>query len=145
MAFSDWFTKNKVLIIGLLSAIALPVYDLVSKGVTSTMDIAMAGAVALTAYLSRNLRGQWQTIATAVGTVLATYLTQQSTGHPISGFQLVMQFIVLFLGASAAPAKSIGYEKTSVIMEAKKEGETIVPTAAPPPPPDPTIKYTPSK
>lgn len=144
MAFSDWFTKNKVLIIGLLSAIALPVYDLVSKGETSTKVIVMAGAIALTAYLSRNLRGQWQTIAATVGTVLATYIAQSQTGN-VSWTQLIMQFIVLFLGASAAPAKSIGYEKTSVIMEAKKEGETIVPTAAPPPPPDPTIKYTPSK
>ncbi len=135
MAFSDWFTKNKVLIIGLLSAIALPIYDLISKGETSTKVIVMAAAVALTSYLSRNLRGQWQSISAIVGTVLATYITQEQTGNPISWAQLIMQGIVLFLGASSAPAKSIGYEHTPVIMEAKKEGEAITPTPAPPAPP----------
>lgn len=124
MTFQDWFTKNKVLIIGLLSAIALPIYDLISKGETSTKVIVMAGAVALTSYLSRNLRGQWQSIATIVGTVLATYIAQEQAGA-VSWAQLIMQAIVLYLGASASPAKSVGYEKTPIIVEAKKEGDTI--------------------
>lgn len=143
MTFTDWFTKNKVLIIGLASAIALPVYELISKGDTSSKIIITAVAVALTSYLARNLRGQWQTIASIVGTVLATYIVQDQTGN-VSVAQLIMQFIILFLGASSAPAKSIGYEHTPVIMEAKKEGESIVPTPAPPPA-EPSIKYTPLK
>lgn len=143
MTDSNWFSKNKVLIIGLLSAIALPIYDLVSKGETSTKVIIMAAAVALTSYLSRNLRGQWQTIAAIVATVLATYIAQDKAGT-VSIWQLIMQFIVLFLGASSSPAKSIGYEHTTVIAEAKREGENIVPTPAPPPA-EPSIKYTPKQ
>lgn len=145
MTFSEWFKKNKVLVIGLASAVALPIYDLISKGETSTKVIVMAAAVALTSYLSRNLRGQWQTITSIVGTVLATYIVQEQSGNPIGWTQLILQGIILFLGASAAPAKSVGYEHTAIIMEAKKEGEQAIPTPAPPPPGEPTIKYTPSK
>lgn len=134
MTLSEWFTKNKVLVIGLLSAIALPIYELISKGETSTKVIVMAAAVALTSYLARNLRGQWATIAAIVGTVLATYITQDQSGLPISWAQLILQFVVLFLGAVSAPAKSIAYEKTPVIMQAKMQSEVAVPTVAPPPP-----------
>lgn len=124
MTFQEWFTKNKVLVIGLLSAIALPIYDLISKGETSTKVIIMSASVALTSYLARNLRGQWQTIFTIIGTVLATYIAQDQTGT-VSIAQLIMQAIVLYLGASASPAKSIGYEKAPVIEAAKKEGDVI--------------------
>lgn len=133
MTFSEWFTKNKVLIIGLASAIALSLYELVSKGETSTKVFIVSAAVAITSFLSRNLRGQWQTIAAIIGTVLATYIAQDQTGN-VSWAQLFLQGIILFLGASSSPAKSIGYEKTPVIAEAKKEGEQIAPTVAPPKP-----------
>lgn len=130
----EFFIKNKVLIIGLLSAIALPVYDLIQKGETSTKVIAMAASVAITSYLARNLRGQWATISGIVGTVLATYITQDQSGQPISWAQLILQGVILFLSASSSPAKSVGYEQTPVIKEAKKEGEAKVPTVAPPQP-----------
>lgn len=134
MTLQEWFTKNKVLIIGLLSAVILPIYDLISKGETSTKVIIMAAAVALTAYLARNLRGQWQTIAGIVGTVLATYIAQQTSGQSVSWLQLIMQAVVLFLAASSSPAKSIAYERTPVIAEAKRQAEAAVPTTAPPKP-----------
>lgn len=131
---NTFFGKYKVLIIGLLSAIALPVYDLIQHGETSTKVIVMAAAAALTAYLSRNLRGQAGTIAAIVGTMLATYVTQDQTGQPISWAQIFLQGVILYLGAASAPPKSRGYEHSDIIMEAKKEGEAIVPTPAPPAP-----------
>ena len=130
----DFFNKNKVLIIGLLSAIALPIYDLVSSGETSLKVCVMAGLVALTSYLARNLRGQWATIAGAVGTMLATYITQDQSGQPISWAQIILQGVVLLLAATAPPAKSRGYEHTEVIVEAKAAGEAATPTLAPPQP-----------
>lgn len=133
----EFLHKNKVLIVGLLSAIALPVYELIQKGETSAKVIAMSAAVALTAYLSRNLRGQWGTIAGIIGTMLATYITQDQTGQPISWAQIVLQGVILFLAASSAPAKSVGYEQAPVIAQAKQEGEKAVPTIAPPPPEKP--------
>lgn len=126
--------KNKVIIIGLLSAVALPVYDLINKGETSVKVLVMAGAVALTSYVARNMRGQWATIASSVGTMLATYLTQSETGQPVTWVQLIGQGILLILGASAPPIKSIGYEQTKVISQAEAAGEKAVPTIAPPPP-----------
>lgn len=131
MTFQEWFTKNKVLIVGLLSAIVLPIYDLITKGETSAKTIVIAVGVALTGFLAKNLRGQWATIAGIIGTVLATYITQSQTGQPISWAQLILQGVVLFLAAVSSPAKSIGYEKTPVISEAKKEGERIAPSTAP--------------
>lgn len=128
----DFLSKNKVLIIGLLSAIALPVYDLIKNGETSTKVLVMSAAVALTSYLSRNLRGQWQTIAATFGTMLATYMTQEAGEQPISWAQIIGQGIILFLAAASAPAKSIGYEKTPVIVAAKEEGEKIAPTPSMP-------------
>lgn len=134
MTIQEFFTKNKVLIVGLLSAVILPVYELISKGETSTKVIIMSASVALTAYLARNLRGQWATIAGIIGTVLATYIAQDQSGQPISWAQLILQGVVLFLAASSAPAKSKAYEETPIIKEAKQQAENAVPTIAPPAP-----------
>lgn len=133
MTFAEWFTKNKVLIIGLASAVVLPIYDLVSKGETSAKIIIVAASVALTAYLARNLRGQWATIAGILGTVLATYIVQDQSGQPISWAQLILQGVMLFLSASSSPAKSIAYEQTPAIKQAEVQAEAAIPTIAPPP------------
>lgn len=132
MTLSEWFTKNKVLIIGLLSAIVMPIYDLIKQGHTSTNTVILTAAIAITAYFARNLRGQWQTIFGILATVVANYAVQAGTGQPIKWWELILGGIALFLSASAPPAKSVGYEKTPVIVEAKKAGEEIAPTPVPP-------------
>lgn len=129
----SWFHKNKVLLIGLVMSVALPLSDLLNKGVTSTKVLVVAGLAAITSVLARNLRGQIGTLAGVIGTLLATYFTD-SNNHPISWAQITLQAIILYFGASSAPPKSIGYERTAEIVEAKKQGELLVPTLAPPKP-----------
>lgn len=132
-SISDFFSKNKVLIFGLILAAVLPVYDLIQNGTTTTADLIVAASAAAAAYLSRNLRGQWQTLAGIAGTVIASYATQKSGGH-VQWWQLLMQGLILYLTASMPPAKSVAYEQTPTIMNAKQQGENAVPTLAPPPP-----------
>ena len=128
----DFFNQHKVLIIGFLSAIFLPLQDLVNRGEISWQTGVTAFAVAATGYLARNLRGQWATISGILGTVVADYVAQSTSGKPVNVWQLVMTFVVLFLAASSSPAKSRGYEHTDTIVEAKAAGETLTPTLAPP-------------
>lgn len=123
----NFFNKNKVLILGLLSAIILPVYDLITKGETHTKVLIFSAAVAATAFLARNLRGQWATIAGIVGTGITTYVSMEQSGT-ISWLQLFGQLIVLYLAAVAPPAKSRGYEHTAAITEARLKGEKLTPT-----------------
>lgn len=128
-----WFHKNKVLLIGLISSIALPLYYLINTGETSIKVIVVATLAALTSFLARNLRGQVATISGIVGTILATYFTD-ALDHPISWGQIILQAIVLYLAALTGPAKSVGYERTPEILAATKEGERLVPTLASPKP-----------
>lgn len=132
----SWFHTNKVLLIGLLSAVALPLAKLVQDGDVPAKILIVAGMAAATSFLARNLRGQIATIFSVVGTILATYFTDSPT-TPISWQQIIFQAVVLFLGASSGPAKSVGYERTPEILEAKKNGEELVPTLAAPKPDKP--------
>lgn len=129
----DFLNKYKVLIVGLLMAIALPVQELITTGAASTQVLVFAAFTAALSYVARNFRGQWATIAGLLGTTLATYLTMQTAGA-ISWSQLVIQFVISILAALTPPAKSRGYENTPEIKVAKKEGEVAVPTLAEPKP-----------
>lgn len=129
----SFFNKYKVLIIGLLTAVALPLNDLITTGETSAKVLAFASVTALLSYAARNFRGQWATIAGFLGTTVATYLTMQENGS-VSWAQLVLQLLLQLLAAAAPPAKSRGYENTDLIESAKQKGELAVPTSAHPKP-----------
>lgn len=122
----QFLIKNKVVIIGVATAIALAISELVKGGEASTKVLIFSAMIAGASWVARNLRGQWATISGLVGNSLAAYLTMQETGN-VSYAQLLLQFIISLLAVIAAPAKSIGYEKSEVIKEAKKEGEAIQP------------------
>jgi hypothetical protein len=128
-----WFNKYKVIIFGLLAAIALPINDLITQGGVSTKAIVFAGVTAALTFAARNLRGQWATIAGLLGTTATYYLTMDTSGN-VDWSKIIMFFIVQILAIVAPPAKSVGYERTDTIMEAKQEGEEIKPSIAPPKP-----------
>jgi len=133
----EFFNKNKVLIFGLVSAIALAISELIKGGQSSTKVLVFSGIIAAASFAARNLRGQWASIAGLVGNALAAYLTQLQTGN-VQLAQLILQMVIGLLAVLAAPAKSEGYEKSPVITEAKREGEIITPTPLAPKP-DTTI------
>lgn len=125
---SSFWNDNKVLIIGLFSAIALALNELFMKGESSTKALVFSGFIAALSFLANNLRGQWATIAGIVGTTLATYITMDQSGS-ISWPQLIMQAVIALLAVMAPPAKSRGYEHTNTIEQAKYAGEKHTPTA----------------
>lgn len=134
--FVPWFIKWKVLIIGLGAAIAMPIQDLIQNGKTpSTKILVWSCVIAGASYLARNLRGQWATIMGIVSTWITTYWTHNQAGIKTTWLQLILQAIGLYFAAVMPPAKSIGYEQSKPIEEAKKEGEEKITTLASPNPP----------
>jgi uncharacterized membrane protein len=121
---SSFFNDNKVLIIGLFSAVALALNEVFSKGDYNSKALVFAAFIAALSFLANNLRGQWATIAGILGTTLSTYITMDQTGN-ISWPQLIMQAVIALLAVVAPPAKSRGYEHTQTIENAKGAGERI--------------------
>jgi hypothetical protein len=77
---STFLNDYKVLIIGLLSAVALALNEVFKTGGASTKALVFAAFVAAVSFLANNLRGQWATIAGIVGTTLTTYITMEQNG-----------------------------------------------------------------
>lgn len=126
-----FFEKYKVLIFGLLTAIALPLNDLAQHGEISVKVWVYAGFTAGLTFVAKNFRGQWATISGILGTGLAMYMTMESNGT-VNWSQLIMFMVLQILAAVAPPAKSIGYEKSDTIKDAVQEGENRFPTMAKP-------------
>lgn len=124
---STFFNDNKVMIVGLLSAVALALNEIFVKGDYNTKALVFSAFIAALSFLANNLRGQWSTIAGILGTSLSTYLTMDQTGT-ISWPQLILQAVIAILAVVAPPAKSRGYEHTTTIENAKYQGERIKPT-----------------
>jgi uncharacterized membrane protein YhhN len=122
----QFFSKNKVLLFGLLSAVIIPLHELYAHGQVSIKVAVFAVFTAGLTWAARNLRGQWATIAGLLGTAVSTYITMDQNGS-ISWPQLILQFVIAVLAAVAPPAKSLGYEKSDVIESAKLQGEKIEP------------------
>ncbi len=126
-----FFNENKVLIFGLLSAVALTLNETFGAGEVNLKVLVFAALIAGASFLAKNLRGQWATIAGLVGTAITTYLTMEQQGN-ISWAQLVLQVVIGFLAITMPPAKSVGYERTPVIENAKAQGEEVKPSLAKP-------------
>jgi hypothetical protein len=124
-----FFNEYKVVIVGLVSAVALALNELFIQGEASTKVLAYAAFLAALSFLAKNLRGQWATISGIVATALSTYITQEQSGS-ISWPQIILQAVIAFLAVVAPPAKSRGYEHTQTIQNAKAAGEVSFPSTA---------------
>lgn len=131
----NWFLKNKVLLTGLLSAVGLAVYQLLQTDQGSVKGYIMAALIAAATFLSNNLRGQAATMLTLVASALGVIAVQEAYDK-VFIWQMILQVLLGYLGVTAAPAKSVGYEKSDIIVSAKKEGEAIQPTNIVPNPTD---------
>jgi hypothetical protein len=128
---TNFFGRNKVIIVGLLSAMALALSELLKTGESSTKVLVFSALLAAASFLANNLRGQWASIAGLVGTALTTYLTMESTGT-ISWAQIILQLVIGYLAIISAPAKSRAYEHHPTISKVKKDAERNIPTVAEP-------------
>lgn len=126
---STFFNTYKVIIFGCLSAIILALKELVGTGAADTKVLVFAAAIAALSFLANNLRGQVATILGLVLTSLATYMTAEASGT-VSWAQIILSLLAAIMAVFIPPAKSVGYERTQVIEQAKKQGEAIVSSSA---------------
>ena len=130
-----FWERNKVLILGLMSAIALAITPFAQTGnpgeIVKWTSVGYAALIATLSFLGNAWRGQGTTLFGLIGTAMATagHLLIQGSHTDIGQFllQLVIQTFIAVSMASQSDPKSRGYEHTTTIKEAKKEGEEIKP------------------
>lgn len=127
-----FLVANKVLIFAMLSAGALAVQQITSAYPNDYKIWALAGVVAAIGVLAKDLRGQWPTIIASLLPSLGAILTAMETNAPISWWQLIGSVAVAVGGVVAPPAKSLSYETSPVVTEAKKEAAAADASAIPP-------------
>lgn len=125
----NFFLKNRVIIIGLLSSIIAGITTVMTPEMT-TVNWLVLGYAALMAGLSwaaNNLRGKWAS-ATGIFTTLAAAVTTLQTNPNVNWGIFLVQLILSLLGAIlavlASPAKPSEYEHDATIVAAKKDPDT---------------------
>ncbi|HTE32718.1 MAG TPA: hypothetical protein VK666_20195 [Chryseolinea sp.] len=132
MQLTFW-QKNKVFLLGLLAAFAAGITPFVQTASTSEQvkwtTVGFAAGLAILSYLAKEWRGQGLSIVGILGNAAGVITTLLSTGGHIDPVQLVLQLLLSVIAAAGADPKSRGYEQSTVIKEAKKEGEEIQPAS----------------
>lgn len=128
-----FFDKYKVVILGLLISILQPLLEFITTNGITAKGVILCVIGAAFSWFARNFRGQFQTIVGILQLALGNYVGGQALTTAVI-VQIVLQIIIAYLAASTSPIKSRGYEHTEIVVEAKREGEILVPTIAPPEP-----------
>lgn len=131
----SFWNKNKVLILGFLSAISIAITPFIQNGnpgnVVKWSTVGFAVLIAGLSYLGNVWRGQGLTIFGFLGNamfVAASLLVQGSHVNPqYFIMQLILQTFTAVITTVGPDPKSRGYENTPMIKEAKKQGEDIQP------------------
>jgi hypothetical protein len=138
-AITTWLSKNKVLLFGLASAIAINLQQYFSTGnATNWPTIFLSSGIVVTAFLAKNLRGQWITILGSVGSFLTVLLNSVDTNTPIVWRTAILTLVVSILAAVAPAGKSLSYEQSAPVEAAKAEAKAI--DAAKKPPVNPPVE-----
>lgn len=123
VGFTDFITKNKVFLTGLVSAIGIAIQQTMQP-VIDWKVIGYAALIAALSFIGNQWRGQGVTIAGLVGTLAYTFVDINQNGH-FTWNQFVAQATVAILALVAPPPKDITYEKSPTITQAKEEAQTI--------------------
>lgn len=129
-----WLNENKVLLFGAIGAIAVILQQYIDQPVVDYKIIGFAVVAGIAAYFAKNLRGQWASIVGIFGNLVGVVATQVADHKPISWMQLIIQAVVMFGMVVAPPAKSVNYERTDIIKEAKTEAAQVDADKKIPPP-----------
>lgn len=121
----QFFSKNKVLLTGLVSAVLMALYSFTVAPTTDWVIVGYSAFIAAGSFLANNLRGQWPTIIGVLLTSAATIYESYSTGVPLNAVHLIYTCAINIGLALVGPPKSIGYERTGTIEQAKAEGDRI--------------------
>lgn len=122
----NFWDKNKVFLLGLLSAIAIALQPIIAGQPISWPAIGMAAGLAVLSYLAKEWRGQGMSLLGILGVAAEAVLTQINSGT-FSWDKAALSIFVAIAFAVAPDPKSRGYENTTVIKDAKKQGEVINP------------------
>jgi len=116
----SFFAKNKVFILGLLSAIAVVLQEYNSP-TPDYKAMGLAVALAVLSFIANAWRGQGVTILGIIGILSGVFVNAYNSGAHLTWTQMLGAMVAAILAAVAPPPKSVNYEKDPVIMEAKGE------------------------
>ena len=130
-----FWERNKVLILGLMSAIAVAITPFAQAGdpgdAVKWSTVGFAVLIATLSYLGNEWRGQGMTILGLIGNGAAVAGSLLAQGSHVNTSQFIIQLIIQTFIAismtSQSDPKSKGYENSPTIKEAKKDGEVILP------------------
>lgn len=128
----EFIQSNKVILFALLNAGAMTYQQLSSQFPTDYKVLGFAVFVASIGVLAKDLRGQWASILGSLLPSLGVVLDQMETHTPITWPAIIGAAALALGGVFAPPAKSLSYEKSPEIVEAKKDAANIDSNAQPP-------------
>lgn len=123
-----FWDKNKVFLMGLMAALAIAIQPFVSNTATEIQwpAVGTAAGLAVLGYLAKEWRGQGMSILGITGVASEVIYTLINEGHFTWG-RALLSIVGAILFTAAPDPKSRGYEQSSTIKDAKKEGEAITP------------------
>jgi hypothetical protein len=105
--FSVWFSKNKVLILGLLGSITVVLQQYFGSAEPADYKVVGFGVLlAALSFLAKNLQGQVASIVGVLGTAVGTIAATIQTGGKITWVQIILSSLVAIIGVitpAAAP------------------------------------------
>jgi hypothetical protein len=124
--FIAWVTANKVVLFGILSAGILAVQQLASQYPKDYKVLGLAAFIAILSFLAKDLRGQWGSILGSLLPSLGIVLSNLESVPPvpISWWQFAGAVALAIGGVIAPPAKSLQYEFSPSIAQAKAQAAT---------------------
>lgn len=112
--------KNKVLLMGLLGAIAVAIQGFTAQAEVQWRAVGFAVLMAGLSYIANEWRGQGVTILGISGTLAYTFVQLNQTGT-FTWNQFILMSIAAILAAVAPPPKPAIYEENPAIKRAKQE------------------------
>jgi len=136
MAQSFW-NKNKVFILGLMSALAMAVTPFIQEGHQSEAvkwtTVGYAALIATLSYFAKNWRGQGLSIFGVIGSAAGVIGNLLASGSSLNDqtfyVQLVLQTFVGVIAAAGSDPKGRMYEQQPAIRDAKIQAEIEQPAA----------------
>lgn len=114
----SFFLKNKVFLLGLLSAVAV-VWQEATSATVDYKAIALASGLAVLSFIANAWRGAGITITGIIGILATVFINNYTAGEHINWMQMIGAFIAAILAAVAPPPKNSSYEKDDAIQNAK--------------------------
>lgn len=121
----EFFTTNKVFILGLLAAIAVVLQQFLMEPTIDWKTVGLAAGIAVLTYFANQWRGQGVTILGTIGTLAYVFVQNFTVGVPLDWSKIILMAILAIFSAVAPPAKSLNYEKSDVIVKAKAQADII--------------------